>query len=249
MDIDLDVLNEITATAVKAAGMRDYTLSPLVKRHVRPDGTIVDTELAPPPKGNQLYDLAACVAVYEASKSDVYVGEESISILHDGTRTTGYSSCCLRPSETIVYIGRYANAGLTPEEFEKMAKLYFGADSQFMDRIRKLQWKTSSEATTKLSSVAKSADIQEIAKVVDDEYVLFQDVTLLVTTPYFVLPVETAPVEIELHIVANAETKKIAFAPAPGVMMKHHFEAMQEVRDALNAAIGEDVAVLGRPNM
>jgi len=83
----------------------------------------------------------------------------------------------------------------------------------------------------------------------DENEILFQDVTLLVTTPYFVLPVETMPVEIELHIVANAVSQTISFAPAPGVMMKHHFAAMQEIRDASDAAIGSDVAVLGKPKI
>jgi hypothetical protein len=92
-------------------------------------------------------------------------------------------------------------------------------------------------------------DMTGIAKVVDENQLLFQDITLLVMTPYFVLPMETKPVEIELHIIANAERKTIAFAPLPGVMKKHEFSAMQEVRDALNSAIGEDVATLGEPKI
>ena len=249
MNIDLEVLREITATAVKAAGMRDYTISPLVRQHVRPDGTTVKTELAPPPELNELYDIDACVKAFADGCGSAFVGEECITIMHDDTRTAGYSECALQRSETVRMIESHFHKAIKPEDFERLAKLYFGADSQFINRLRKLQWKRSDEATTKITNVSKSADMQTIAEVVDENQLLFQDVSLMVTTPYFVLPVETTPVEIELHLVANAESQTISFAPAPGVMMKHHHAAMREVRDALNAAIGEEVALLGKPRL
>ena len=248
MNIDLEVLREITSTAVQSAGIRDYDISPLLKKHVRPDGTTLETELAPPPEMNELYDIDACVRAY-CDGADIYVGEECITILHDTTRTRGYSECYMKRSETIRMIEGNINRAFDPGYFERIAKLYFGADSLFIDRLRKLQWKQSSESTAKITNVSKSADIQEIAQVMDEYQILFQDVSLLVTAPYFVLPVETTPVEIELHIVANAESQTISFTPAPGVMMKHHFAAMQEVRDVLNSAIGNDAAVLGKPKM
>ena len=248
MNIDLEVLREITSTAVQSSGIRDYDISPLLKKHVRPDGTTLETELAPPPEMNELYDIDACIRVY-CDGADIYVGEECITILHDTTRTKGYSECFMKRSETIQVIEKNFNISIKPEPFERLAKLYFGADSLFIDRLRKLQWKRSGEATARIANVSKSADVHEIAQVMDENQILFQDVSLLVTAPYFVLQVETTPVEIELHIVANAESQTISFAPAPGVMMKHHFAAMQEVRDVLNSAIGTDAAVLGKPKI
>ena len=250
MNIDLEVLREITSTAVQSAGIRDYDISPLLQKHVRPDGTTLEIELAPPPEMNELYDIDACVRAYlDTGAHDVYVGEECITILHDTSRTRGYSECFMKRSETIRVIEKHFSTDIKPEIFERLAKLYFGADSFFIDRLRKLQWKRSGEETKRIANVSKSADAHEIAQVMDENQILFQDVSLIVTASYFVLPVETNPVEIELHIVANAESQTISFAPAPGVMMKHHFAAMQEVRDVLNSAIGSDAAVLGKPKV
>jgi len=117
----------------------------------------------------------------------------------------------MKRSETIRFIDKYTNTSLTPEDFERVAKLYFGADSLFIDRLRKLQWKRSGEVTARIANVSKSADVHEIAQVMDENQILFQDVSLFVTAPYFVLPVETTPVEIELHIVANAESQTISY--------------------------------------
>ena len=61
----------------------------------------------------------------------------------------------------------------------KIAKLHFGADSSFIDRIRKLQWKTESDATARLSNVSKSMDVSAIAKVVDENQILFQDILVV----------------------------------------------------------------------
>jgi hypothetical protein len=252
MNIDLEVLKQITATAVKAEGIRDYQISPLLKRHVRSDGTSIDIDLAPPPQKNTLCDLEACVAQYKRCKlegAEIFVGSDSIQVMHDGTRTEGKSDCSLECSEAITVIKQEAGENHTPEEFEKMAKLYFGADSHFINRIRKLQWQEKTDRTTTLSSVSKSADIQAIAKVVDENEILFQDISLLVRTPYFILPYRTSEVEIELHVIACAATKTISFAPAPGVMMLAAHAAAKEVLDAVNEMIGEDVAIFGVPVM
>ena len=138
---------------------------------------------------------------------------------------------------------------MSPEQFEKLAKLTFGADAQFVNRIRKLQWQDKAETKTVLSSVSKSADMQAIARVVDENEILFQDISLLVRTPYFLLPFETEWVEIELHIIANAETKSISFAPSPGVMMLAEHAATKEVQAELNRLIGKDVVILGVPKL
>ena len=139
---------------------------------------------------------------------------------------------------------------LTPEEFEKIAKLYFNADSQFINRIRKLQWKEKTDKTMVLSSVSKSADMQAIAKVVDENEILFQDIQLFVRTPYFILPFKTREVEIELHVIANAETKTISFAPDPGTMMIEAYDAAKEVQIELDRLIGDSgVVIFGQPVM
>jgi hypothetical protein len=251
--MNLEMLQEITATAVKAAGYRDYDVSPLQQMCLRPDGTSIDIQLAPPPPENKLLDIAACVDVYNANYgidgAEAYVSADSITIVHDGTRTKGKSVCLLTRSETIKLIEKHSYQDLKPETFEKIAKLYFGADALFINRLRKLQWKTSLDTTTRISTVSKSADVHEIAQVMDENQVLFQDITLLVTTPYFVLPIETMLEEIELHIIANAEAKTISFAPSPGVMEKICFSAMQAIRTALDVALGKDVVMLGSPVM
>jgi len=253
MDMNLEVLNQITDTAVKAAGMRDYDVSPLQKRHLRPDGSLIWIDIDPPPQQTELFDLQGCAAVYERYKKDgaeLYVCPSHVDVTHDSSRTKGHSHCRLIQSEAISVIDAQQYDDLRPEQFEKIAKLYFGADSQFINRIRKLQWKTESDTTTRLSSVSKSADISEIAKVVDENQILFQDISLVVTTPYFVLPIETEPVEIELHIIADPVSKTIAFAPEPFVLQKAQHEAMRQVRETLAALVGgEDFVVLGNPRM
>ena len=133
--------------------------------------------------------------------------------------------------------------------FEKIAKLYFGADSSFINRIRKLQWKTASDTTTRLSSVSKSMDASEIAKVVDENQILFQDISLIVTSRYFVLPVETSPFDIELQIIADPINKTIAFAPEPLKLLHAQHSAMKEVQAALNEVIGDDIVILGDPRL
>jgi len=127
MDIDLDVLNQITETAVKAAGMRDYDIGPLRKRHLRPDGVFFDTDIDPPPRVNRLHDLESCVAAYSQHKeygAEIFVGMgkfgESIinywcGVTQDKTRTTGRSVCVLKCSEAIVKIYEKQDANLTPE--------------------------------------------------------------------------------------------------------------------------------------
>ena len=252
MDIDLKVLDKITATAVQAAGMRDYDISPLLKRHVRPDGTMFDIDIHSPPAINELFDLKGCAYMYEdwrADGAEAYVSPTHIVIAHDNTRTAGHSFCTLVRSEAVDTIWAKQHVDLSPETFEKIAKLYFGADSSFINRIRKLQWKTESDTTTRLSSVSKSMDASEIAKVVDENQILFQDISLIVTTRYFVLPVETSPFNIELHVIANPVNKTIAFAPEPLMLLQAQHASMHEVRDALNKAIGENVVILGDPRM
>ena len=141
----------------------------------------------------------------------------------------------------------------SPEEFEKLAKLYFGADSQFINRIRKLQWQEKTDTTTRLSSVSKSADVQEIARVVDENEVLFQDISLLVKAPYYVLPHKTEEIEIELHIIACAATRTISFAPLPDVLALAEHDAMVEVLEEINrrlvAAKVDGEAVFGYPEL
>jgi hypothetical protein len=250
MDMNLEVLNKITETAVKAAGMRDYDVSPLLKRHISADGKVHDIPFEPPPKHNELLDLQGCVAVYkrydyEKGKAEVFVSYDEITIMHDRSRTIGMSVCKLIKSEAVYMILQHNGEDMKPEKFEKLAKLYFGADSQFINTIRKLQWKEQSDTTTRLSTVSKSADAHEIAKVVDKNEVLFQDITLTVPTPYFILPHETSVIEIDLEIYANPVTKTIAFATKPGDMLRKRHAATLEVLAALNKVIGSDVAILG----
>ena len=114
MDIDLDVLNKITETAVKAACIRDYAISPLKKRCIDPTGNIIETDLDPPPKENLLFDLESCVEVYQRHKADgseIYVGveegERGVHVVHDNTRTKGHSMCVLHLSEAIKTIYKY----------------------------------------------------------------------------------------------------------------------------------------------
>ena len=250
MDIELNVLNKITETAVKAACIRDYDISPLKKRYIDPEGNVLDTDIDPPPRMNRLLDLESCAGTYERYKqlgAEVFVGFDFVVVTHDDTRTTGKSGCELLLSETIKTIIDKQHDDLRPEAFEKIAKLYFGADSQFINRIRKLQWKEESDTTTRLSSVSKSADVQEIARVVDENEILFQDISLFVNTPYFLLPYETEPVEIELHIIACAAKKTIAFAPKPGVLLQARHDAQAQVLKEVNRLIGERVAIFGTP--
>jgi hypothetical protein len=62
---------------------------------------------------------------------------------------------------------------------------------------------------------------------------------------------ETEIEEIELHIIADPVQRSISFAPAPGVMQKMRYRAMEEVKDALEDMIeGKDnVVILGEPRM
>ena len=253
MDIDLQVLNQITKTAVDAAGMRDYDINPLLKRHLRSDGTFIETQIAAPSKKNELLDLESCVDIHEqcldVGGGNIFVGKDAVFVTHDDARVYGYSFCKLRQSETIKFIYNWICKDIRPEEFEKIARLYFGADSQFINRLRRLRWEESTDKTTRLSNVSKSADMQTIARVVDDEEILFQDISLLVRTPYFVLPYETKTVEIELDIIACANTKTISFAPKPGVMMRAEHEAVNEVLSEVNRILGKDEAIIGEPKM
>ena len=251
MDIELNVLNKITETAVKAACIRDYNISPLKKRYIDPEGNVLDTDIDPPPHQNILLDLDACVEMFKKHKPDgaeVFVDSEHITVVHDSTRTKGKSVCPLQKSATIEKIYECQDEDHSPEAFEKIAKLYFGADSQFINRIRKLQWKDKTDTTMRLSSVSKSADIQAISKVVDENEVLFQDISLLVKAPYFILPHETDVIEIELHIIACAERKTIAFAPAPDALARAEYDAIAEVREALDMFLKTDGdSICGRP--
>ena len=242
MDIELNVLNKITETAVKAACIRDYNISPLKKRCIDPEGNVRDTDIDPPPHQNTLLDFASCVEVFKQHKTDgaeIFVDSERITVAHDSTLTKGQSVCPLQKSATIEKIYECEGENHSPEEFEKIAKLYFGADSQFINRIRKLQWQAKTDTTARLSSVSKSADIQAIAKVVDENEILFQDISLLVKAPYYVLPHKTTEIEIELHIIACAETRTISFAPLPDVLALAEFDAIHEVCDLIDSYLIE----------
>jgi len=150
--INVDVLNKITETAVRAACIRDYDIGPLKKRYIDPEGGYLDIDIEPPPHHNRLCDLESCVDLYKRHRADgaeIFVGRDIFNIssksgcgvAHDGTRTKGQSVCLFQQSEAIVKIYECQDKNLSPETFEKLAKLYFGADAQFVNRIRKLQWK------------------------------------------------------------------------------------------------------------
>jgi hypothetical protein len=72
-------------------------------------------------------------------------------------------------------------------------------------------------------------DVTALAKVIDENNILFEDVVLTVKSLWFVSPVGTTEVEIDLNIVANAENKTISFAPNPGVMEALELAALREV--------------------
>ena len=253
MDIELNVLNKITETAVKAACIRDYDISPLKKQYIDPEGLVHDIDIDPPPHQNILLDINSCVEVLRQHKADgaeIFVDSERITVAHDSTRTKGQSVCPLQKSATIEKIYECEGENHSPEEFEKIAKLYFGADSQFINRIRKLQWQAKTDTTARLSSVSKSADVQEIARVVDENEILFQDISLLVKAPYYVLPYKTEEIEIELHIIACAETRTISFAPLPDVLAMAEYAATNEVLDEINGFDQIDgKAVFGCPGL
>jgi hypothetical protein len=252
MNMDIEVLKEITATAVKAAGMRDYELSPLKRLHVRPDGTQIGIDFDPPKQINALLDLPGVVKIVERYKgeAEVFVGEECITVLHDKTRTKGYSHCELVKSEPVNIILQNQNKPLSPEIFERLACHYFGVDDSFISRLRKLQWKTQAESTARITNINKSMDAHEISRVIDENDDLFQDVSLFVNTPYFVLPYETEEFEVELQIVANAEHKTISFAPVPGTMEKVLLQVLQEIQSKLTEMLGKTYTgniLLGEP--
>jgi hypothetical protein len=155
-------------------------------------------------------------------------------------------------SATVDKIEEFENESMKPETFERIASLYFGADAAFMNRLRKLQWRTAQESSARTANVSKSMDVHAIAQVMDENDVLFEDVSLFVKTRYFVLPYETQEFEVELQIVANAEAKTIAFAPAPGVMEKNLLLALVEIQGVLTQMLGKQYAdkiLLGKPEV
>ncbi len=137
-----------------------------------------------------------------------------------------------------------------PAEFERIAKLRFGADATFINRLRNLQWKTEAAEDQKIANVSKHASMNMIAKVLDKDGSLFEDVILKVRTPIFEVPFKTAEVEVDLNIIANAESQTISFAPNPGVMAGLLREAITEVFEAVLHELTEvdrDRVYMGNP--
>jgi hypothetical protein len=249
MDMNLEVLQYINETAIKAAGMRDYDISPTCTRHVRSDGTVVDTETKYAPE-TELLDLDSVVSVYKVSDSgEVFVGDAKIVVTNSHDRRWGKSVCKLTKSAAIDTMISGQGKSMKPETFEKIAKLYFGADLPFLQTIRNLKWIEKTDASAKLSAVSKSADIQAIAQVLTDDDILFQDIVLEVETPFFLLPYRTTPVKIDVHIYAHPTEKTITFMPDDEAFMLAKQKSIKEVQKALNAMIGKDVVLMGEPTM
>lgn len=256
MNVDLQMLERITETAIKAAGIRDYDVSPLRKMLVNSDGTEHVVEMEPPPVRNEVYDFDTvmriakqCVSGCTEEEVEVYVGQDEVTVLHDVTRTMGATRCPLTKSQAVQAIEKYQCEAMSPEGFERIASLIFEADALFVDTLRKLQWHKKGEATMRVANVSKSADMYEIAKVTDENGMLFQDISLFVKTHFFVLPMETKSVEIELRLSANAETKTIAFAPVPNSLERARLAAMQEVQSVLMTMLDAVpvMVLLGKP--
>ncbi|MCL2742697.1 MAG: hypothetical protein FWE67_02490 [Planctomycetaceae bacterium] len=81
----------------------------------------------------------------------------------------------------------------------------------------------------KISNASKSMDSTSLAQVRDENDNVFQDVSLTVAQPWFYTPFQTSVTEIELNVIANAESGTISFAPLPGVMQKLEYAAVDEV--------------------
>jgi hypothetical protein len=227
--------------------MRDYDVSPTTTRYVRPDGTTVDTETSVAVI-TELLDLDSVVRDYLSDgKNEIYVAAEQITIVNSIDRRFGKSYCPLTKSAAIETMENHTGKAMNPHTFEKIAKLYFGADLSFLQTIRNLKWIEKQDATAKISSVSKSADVQAIAQVLTEDDILFQDIELEVEAPFFLLPYRTTPVKIDLNIYPDPVEKTIMFVPDNEQFMLAKQKSIKEVQKALNDLIGKDVVFLGKP--
>lgn len=244
MEIDLKVLDKITATAIRAEGFRDYNIGPKKRLHIRPDGTRVEVDLDDFEEVNEILTIADAVRIFRRfnDTATLWVGEQCIHVEHDNvTRLAGRSALTMEKSPAMRYIEKSEKevTSYKPESFEKIAKLYFGADAVFIARLRKLQWQEKTESNAQISNVSKSMSMDAIAKVLDANGSAFEDVVLTVKCPVYVVPFKTAEVAIDLNIVANAETKTISFAPLPGVVAEHTRAAIAEIHAAVCESMEE----------
>jgi hypothetical protein len=253
MDVNLEVLKYITETAVTAHGISEYQTSPVERQVRNADGSVSAIKYSPPPQKNLLADLDSVVATYaryEKEGAEVFVNSQRIVVTHDRNRINGYSTCDVTYTDAVNKIIDLSGKDMSPEAFEKVAKLYFGADLSFLTTLRNLKWVEKEDRTTQLSTVSKSADVQAIAKVVTDENILYQDIFLVVNTPVYVLPHETKTRAIELQIWADPTKKAIVFSPKPMVVLKAVDESVKEIIDVLSRILPKGTPVVfGQPIM
>lgn len=238
-------LTEIMTTAVKAAGYREYQVSEQKRLLTMPDGKTMTIKNEPDPIVNNLLTLDDAARIFNErfDTAAAWVGEEKIHVEHvDASRMDGHSILDLIKAPAMRYIieSEEKVVAYAPDEFERIAKLYFGADALFISRLRKLQWKDGAEVKQQIANASKSASVDMLTKVLDADGNLFEDVTLDVTTPVYVHPFRTSEKTITLNIIANAAAKTISFAPFPGQVMDCVRTSVKEIRDALAELLVED---------
>lgn len=245
MDVNLEVLNKITETAVKAAGYRDYTLDNGRKIVLKPDGERIVIDPEQKPVRNEVGTLDDIVRVFEiAPNPKLWISANRVYVVHnEDDRRGGITSLPLTKSPAFQYINGVKSAedvpkGYCPEIFERICKLYFLAPSDFIKTVRKLQWRLGSEAGAHITNANKSMSIAQINRVMDEAGNAFEDVILPVHAPVYVDPVETRDVTIAINIIANAEKQEFCFEPFPGAVEKVCREALQEINDKVKELVG-----------
>lgn len=251
--LERDTLELIQETAVKAAESETYELGRRRTLRIDRSGAERIIEKEPPEVKNVVLTIEDAIRVFRKHEAaTIWVLHEHITIVHDDVVRWGKTLLPVWMSNAAKIL---AEADLdmktmSPEEFEKIAMLRFGCDPSFIQTLRNLQWNQESKESAQISNVNKSISATELAKVLRRDGTPFEDVSISVVTPVFEIPFKTKEIAIEVSVIANAQTKKISFAPVPGVMALIVREATRELFDAvcegLTGAERERV-YMGRP--
>lgn len=227
-----DALKLIQETAVEAKSVKQFRTGHRETTLVFPDQTEKKIIEEQPESRNKLLTIEDAIRVFRAENDPtIWVSDQEIVVLHDSKERFGVSVVRVEKPRAVELILKADDEEnwMSPEEFERIAILRFGADEKFIDRLRTLQWSTEQKESEQRSNISKSASVTMIAKILDKNGVEYQDVFLNVLTPIFDVPVKTKEISIELQIVANAQRKAISFAPKPGIMAENVREATREL--------------------
>jgi len=239
MNFDKETLKLIQETAVKASRAEVYEINP--RRHLRVDAitgekTYIDKDA--PEMKNVVYTIDDAIRIFRSNAdATIWVSERNITVLHNTEEQLGRTTIEAEKSNAadILLTADYKNEGtsLSPDDFEKIAKLRFWCSPAFIQTLRNLQWDTEKKETEQISVVHKSMSASALSRVLQKDGMPFEDVSITVTTPIFDSPIKTTDVEIKVSVLANAREKKITFAPEPGVLAGLVRSAVHELYEAV----------------